>query len=220
LLNEFRQKYHNFVNKIHDLTSSPTDTVVLDRLHDDIVHFSALVQEHRHIFLEQELQVLEQNLRIMAQDVRMFHSTMSETSNNGCPVILEYIHTGGRGRPAVRIDRDFLAWAIQLRGVSGIARFLGIGRKTVRKALVEYGLREPGECPLAFRRDQTAQDGPRYTSLQADISDEYLDNTITDIRASYQRAGLSMLFGMLRALGLKAHNNNKGATVLELFHQA
>ncbi|TFK61631.1 hypothetical protein BDN72DRAFT_778013, partial [Pluteus cervinus] len=229
LLNEFRQKYHNFVNKIHDLTSSPTDTVVLDRLHDDVVHFSALVQEHGHIFPEQELEVLQQNLRVMAQDVRMFHSTMSESSHQGCPVILEYIHTGGRGRPTIRINRDFLAWAIQLRGVSGIARFLGIGRKTVRKALVEYGLRGAEECPLPFRQDVHEAQGPRYTSLQADISDEMLDSTIMEIRATYERAGLSIwgivvhgiIDGYSRLItGLKAHDNNKGKTVLELFFQA
>jgi hypothetical protein len=71
-----------------------------------------------------------------------------DRSHHGRPEIIHRIHTGRPGRPAVRIDPDFLRWAYTLRSTSSIARFLNVNRQTVRNALLEYGIAAPQINPF------------------------------------------------------------------------
>jgi hypothetical protein len=61
---------------------------------------------------------------------------------------VEHIQTGRCGRPAIHINEDFLRWAYRLRTTSAIGRFLGVSRKTVRNALLFYGIAEPQASPF------------------------------------------------------------------------
>ncbi|KAJ7201021.1 hypothetical protein GGX14DRAFT_371776 [Mycena pura] len=136
-----------------------------------------------------------------------------------------FIHSGGRGRPRTVINAEFLGWAYGRRSTSGIARFLGISRPTVRTAILEAGVgrtsREsfcslhvdgsddlldpdlpipPG--PLPEDVQEFAHSRPvSYTGPVSGISDDDLDGLILRLRSHYRRAGLSMLNGMLRRLG-------------------
>ena len=61
---------------------------------------------------------------------------------------MEHIQTGTRGRPAIHINEEFLRWAYTLRTTSAISRFLGVSRRTVRNALLFYGIAEPQTSPF------------------------------------------------------------------------
>lgn len=84
----------------------------------------------------------------MQHDVRQQYQQAIDESHHGQPTVLQTIPTGGRGRPSIRIDPDFLRWAYSLRSTSGIARFLGVSRRLVRDQLLEHGIAQPQEQPF------------------------------------------------------------------------
>jgi len=67
----------------------------------------------------------------MQADIRRRYDETLDESHHGHPTIVETVHTGLRGRPQIRINPEFLQWAYNHRSVSGISRFLRVGRSTV-----------------------------------------------------------------------------------------
>lgn len=84
----------------------------------------------------------------MQEDIRLQYSEVLDQSHHGRPVVVQTVHSGQRGRPSIRIDHDFLRWAYSMRSTAAISRFLGVGRSTVRNALLEYGIAEGQENPF------------------------------------------------------------------------
>lgn len=76
----------------------------------------------------------------MRSDLRIRHSQTLEESHLGHPVVVSVRQTGRRGRPQIVFDPDFLSWAYNRRSISALARFLGVGRTTLRNALHEHGI--------------------------------------------------------------------------------
>ncbi|KAF8174024.1 hypothetical protein K438DRAFT_1479756, partial [Mycena galopus ATCC 62051] len=214
LLNAFRTHYQRFQNAVGDLVGSHTDAIVIKRLGDDIDEFANMVAEasNQAIFPPEEFAILEPSLAAMRLDIRLEYQEAVDASHHGRPVIVQTIRSGGPGRPRIHIDPDFLPWAYGQRPTAGITRFLRLGRTTVRNALLEYGIAEPQQTP--------SQPTASFTGPMSSISDDDLDMLLLRLRTHYRRAGLSMLNGMLRRLGLRASNNNTADTVLELFLNA
>ncbi|EPS95324.1 hypothetical protein FOMPIDRAFT_1132729 [Fomitopsis schrenkii] len=192
LLNEFRTRYHQYVTKVEGIATTYTDPTVIARLGDDLGQFRQLVEQSHH----------------------------------GVPVILTEVHEGGRGRPKIVIDRNWLEWAYGQKSISAIASFLGVHRCTVRRSLIEYGICEPLSNPFPQDSHEAGSGsaeaepgtdhsgdglgadpslGPRITSYTrplTDISDAELDLEIQELRARYRRAGVRMMTGLLRGLGI------------------
>lgn len=101
------------------------------------------------IFDEEESQILNQNLIAMRNDIRLRYGEVLDISHHGFPVIMEIIQTGHRGRPQFVFNPEFLRFAYAHRSISGIARFLGVSRDTVRKALLEHGIIQPRNNPFS-----------------------------------------------------------------------
>lgn len=162
----------------------------------------------------------------MQNDVRLQYEQAVDQSHHGHPTIVETIHTGAPGRPAIAIDPDFLRWAYSLRSTESIARFLGLGRSVVRRALLEHGIAVPRRQPstlAAFNNPAEPDSGngqddyligpdqanvpaaapgvSSFTGPLSTISDDELDNTLIRLRRHYRRAGITMFDGMLRRLG-------------------
>lgn len=76
----------------------------------------------------------------MMEDMRISHNQSIDQSHHGHPSIVNRIRTGRSGQPRIEIDGDFLHWAHNRRSISGLARFLGVGRTTVRNTLLRLGL--------------------------------------------------------------------------------
>ena len=65
--------------------------------------------------------------------------------------MISRVRTGKRGRPKVVIEAEFLQVAHGLRNVSSIARYLGCSRTVVQAALLNAGLKQPGQNPFPGR---------------------------------------------------------------------
>ncbi|KAJ3503359.1 hypothetical protein NLJ89_g8474 [Agrocybe chaxingu] len=63
-----------------------------------------------------------------------------DASHRGHPTVVHRLHSGRRGRPQVIFDPAFLAWAYNRRSISALARFLNVGRTTLRNALIAHGI--------------------------------------------------------------------------------
>lgn len=84
----------------------------------------------------------------MQIDIRLRYEETLDNSHHGRPTVVEIIQTGARGRPRIHIDPTFLEWAYAHRSTSGISRFLHVGRRTVRRALIDHGIARAQESPF------------------------------------------------------------------------
>ncbi|KAJ7728130.1 hypothetical protein B0H14DRAFT_2410102, partial [Mycena olivaceomarginata] len=116
------------------------DAIVISRLGDDIDEFAEIVNEDA-----------------------------VDASHHGHPVLVQTISSGGPGRPRIYIDPDFLRWAYGQRSTAGISRFLGVGRSTVRNALIEHGIAQPQPTP--FQTDSSPTDDIDDIDDNNDIDD-------------------------------------------------
>ncbi|KAJ3817780.1 hypothetical protein F5880DRAFT_1441008, partial [Lentinula raphanica] len=209
LLHEFRRHYHSFNSIVHQVAHDQTDVFHLQLLLEDLNEFSTLVSQHSNVFPDQaEWQTLHGNLQQMIFDVQTFHSQRLEQSHRGRPDVLCWETNGSAGRPRAVIDPEFLRWAYTHRTTTGIAEFLGLSRRTVRRALLEQGLVAPGNDP--FQDQDSAQEG-RIVEPNLDIP-------------SLIRWGIvihGFIDGYSRMItALRAANNNHSSTVLSLFLSA
>ncbi|KAJ7040848.1 hypothetical protein C8F04DRAFT_903236, partial [Mycena alexandri] len=203
LLNAFWQRYHQYETTVRDVIANSADSVVLWRLGDDLNEYMGLVNEHSAIFPAEELQRILHNVGAMQNDIRLQYDEVVDQSHQGHPLVITTIQTGSRGRPAVEIDPKFLRWAYSLRSTSSIARFLGLHRDTVRRALLAHGIAQPAADPAVTS----------YTGPLSSITDDELDKLLIRLCRHYCRAdGYSRLI-----TGLLASDNNRGQTVLDLF---
>ena len=202
LLSEFRTRYHQYMNAVQEaLTSSALDSNVLARLGDDLDEFGCIVTQvciscdrqsiasdcllkHSGVFPPEELQILITSLSAMRLDIRLQYQHALDQSHHGRPVILTTIHTGGWGRPRYHIDPDWLHWAYGHRSVAGIAHYLGIGRWSVRSALLEYGIVEPQSNPFATdtsdQQSTNVEDNSDINEAGTDPRDDLLDPHFPD----------------------------------------
>lgn len=176
LLNAFRTHYHRFQAAITDLVGTQTDAIVISRLGDDLDEFADIVTEasiqllkinipknviqNQAIFPPEEFTTLETSLAAMRLDIRLEYQDAVDASHHGRPVLVQTISPDGPGRPRIYIDPDFLRWAYGQRSTASISRFLGVGRTTVRNALIAHGIVEPQQNPFQQADDSLDTAGP------------------------------------------------------------
>lgn len=118
----------------------------------------------------------------MQHDVRLEYQQALDESHDGHPVVVQTVHGGGRGRPHIYIDPEFLAWAYTQRSVSSIARFVGVSRRTVVNILADYGI------------TQTSASGANPFSAEASTSSGDSEDAILDpLLAEYSNLSTSSL---------------------------
>ncbi|KAJ3841308.1 hypothetical protein F5878DRAFT_650604 [Lentinula raphanica] len=161
------------------------------------------------------------HLRLLLEDMNEFSTLVSQHSNV-FPDQAEWQTLCGNLQQMIF---DFLRWAYTHRTTTGIAEFLGLSRRTVRRALLEQGLVAPGNDP--FQDQDSAQEGHTLepnldipssfhpeiedaarsiqssssSTRRSNMSNDTLDSFIRLLRTHYPRAGIQMLHGMLRRLG-------------------
>ncbi|KAJ7477489.1 hypothetical protein FB451DRAFT_1032905 [Mycena latifolia] len=210
LLDAFRWHYTRFQTCVAAIVQTPTDSMVIARLGDNLDEFAQLVHQHYGIFDATELELIQTSLVAMQNDIRL----------------------------EIHIDPDFLRWSYSHRSTAGIHRFLGVSHRTVRSALLANGLATlqsnpfPTESvsePLPTLLDNANTSGGNddlldpdipmpdhlpedvenlaparivsYMGPLSEIPDDELDFLLLHLRSHYRRAGLGMLDGMLRRLG-------------------
>ncbi|KAK1219067.1 hypothetical protein PQX77_018216 [Marasmius sp. AFHP31] len=206
-----------------------SELFLIQLLGDNLEDFQETVQQNQLAFPDQaEWQLLQTNLQVMLLDVRQMYKRAAESSHRGRPVVLETTSSGGRGRPRTTINREFLAWAYTQRTTAGIAHFLDLSARTVRRALLQYGITKPGNHPFPEQTRRPVPDEEEGTQLPEEaedfldteppaqpdpssatatsgylslMSDEVLDVTLIDLRQHFPKAGVKTLQGMLRSVG-------------------
>jgi hypothetical protein len=95
-----------------------------------------------------EVNRVRQNISILQLEVRIAYRRAIDSSHHGVqhPASLETRE--GSGRRRIIIDPTWLRWQYAHDTTSGIARTLGVSRPIVRRALVDYGIAEPGGDPF------------------------------------------------------------------------
>lgn len=157
-----------------------------------------------NIFPPAEYATLQQGIGLMIDDLDAASHRSADPPQAPPPPVVHAVHTGRRGRPRLEIDAQFLEYALDLRGPSGIAPSLGISSRSVRRRALDYGLAQP--APPVFQTLDTP-DGPIHvhntsTPPVADISDDDLDSAIAAILTIFPTFGRSMLNGHLKSQGL------------------
>ena len=114
-----------------------------------------------------------QSLAVMRNDIRTQYEIGLSTSHYGRPSVVGVLRTGRRGRPRLVFDPDFLRWAVTQRTTSRIASFLSVGRTTLRQAMLDYGLVEPGDNP--FLPEGSVSPDPSDTVLMSSDDDDILE---------------------------------------------
>ncbi|KAH9922362.1 uncharacterized protein B0H18DRAFT_1212604 [Fomitopsis serialis] len=147
LLSEFYHRFNGYVHSVETALANPTDSTVLERLGDDLNQFGQLVTEHAATFPPGELGHIQNGVGLMLYDIRLQYREALDQSHHGRPEIVTRAQTGRPGRPRITIDPTWLEWAYQHRSIAGLARFLNVGRSTVRNALLEYQIAEPQQNP-------------------------------------------------------------------------
>jgi hypothetical protein len=124
----------------------------------------------------------------MQDDIRLQYQQALDESHHGYPTIVETVQSGTRGRPSIHIDPEFLRWAYSLRSTSSISRFLGVGRRTVRNALISHGIATPQASPFIHyeaennsQEESSSQSGslPQHDGNGGDSEDDILNHTFT-----------------------------------------
>ncbi|THV08524.1 hypothetical protein K435DRAFT_595104, partial [Dendrothele bispora CBS 962.96] len=165
---------------------------------------------------EEEYTTLVWNVEHMHHDVNQRYHAVLQQSHHGRPLLVENVVIGVQGRPRTEIHPNFLGFAYQHRSTSGIARFLQVGRRTVRRRLLELGIAQPGQNPLLHSEElDGSHEGPEDA---ANSLDDLLD-PIGLIRWGIVIHGFIDGYSRL-VTGLRASNNNYADTVLHLFLQA
>ena len=100
----------------------------------------------------------------MQEEIRTAYYEALNQSHHGRPTIIDTIYTGRPGRPSIQINPEFLHWAYSLRSTSSISRFLGVGRQTVRNALLSYGIAQEQSDPFVFHEDNSSPAGSTSSS--------------------------------------------------------
>ena len=147
-------------------------------------------------------------------DVRLAHRASSENSHHGFRQVVTRVHDGGRGRPRICIDPEFLRTAYAMRTTQSIADFLGVSRRLVRNHILTLGLDEAKESPFGDNPSGISS----YTRRVTDISDDDLDKLIRHIRQERgSEAGISLLRGHLRSEGVFIPKERIRQSLLRLF---
>jgi hypothetical protein len=178
----------------------------------------------------------------MRNDIRTQYENSLSSSHYGRPSIVGVMRTGRRGRPRLVFDHSFLQWAMTQRTTSRIASFLSVGRTTLRQAMLDYGLAEPGNNPF-LPEGSISIDSPETVLASDDILepelpfpltlpqevvnatsaaqhfsmiDDQLDNLLLQLKTHFRRAGITMLDGMLRQLGHHVPRERIRASLLRI----
>src|SRR5882762_8908563 len=114
------------------------------------------------------------------------------------------VQTGGPGRPSIQIPPGMLATALGLRGTSHLTQIFNCSARTIRRRALEYGLAEPGPpVYVEYKHDDgtTFKFYGRGNGPMSELSDDDLDDIISQIVEIFPNFGRRMIDGHLRHLG-------------------
>lgn len=113
---------------------------------------------------------------------------------------------GGRGRPKLEIDCEFLAHALEITSVTAVARVLKCHPRTVRRRALAAGIVQPG-TPLFQKIMKPDGSYAIYHIVTgppvSDLTDDELDTLMAEIFETFPTIGRRMISGCLKSRGYR-----------------
>ncbi|KAI0731442.1 hypothetical protein C8Q76DRAFT_591606, partial [Earliella scabrosa] len=247
-LDNIRPAYSELLDRVQvALHTQVGDAPRLREVPRDALSLRASANQHIALIPPEEFETLQGSVaRIVADLDVACHQSIDPPETAPLPVI-QTVRTGRRGRPSKLIDRNFLQYALEMRGPARIARLLDCCPRTVRRAAIRYGLVQP--APPVFRHltqadGSVVRDHTTVTAPISTLSDAQLDAEVRNILSVFPDFGRVMIAGHLAAHGhrvpdsrirfttvihgfvdghscfvtaIKVNSNNRAYTVLGLF---
>jgi hypothetical protein len=117
-----------------------------------------------------------------------------------------HLPTGRCGRPRKQIDLQFLEQGSHLRGPKHLAAILGCSARTVRRRLVENGIRAPGEPVFKQVMNEEGVLETMHTPTApkpSNLSDAQLDEKMRELMETFPNFGRQMILGNLDLHGFQ-----------------
>ncbi|KAJ7342571.1 hypothetical protein DFH08DRAFT_811652 [Mycena albidolilacea] len=173
---------------------------VTTALHTQIGDRLRLQEQHSGV-----LQIMEQGVDTMIQALATATVQSVDLPSEASIPVTYLQHVGGRGRPRITIDYDFLSFGLELRGPTGLAPVAGVSSRTVRRRALDYDLVQPAAPVYTEELDETSGNVIcTYTASTSapvsDITDGELDELVYHILEIFPTFGRRMITGHLRQL--------------------
>lgn len=155
--------------------------------------------QHTQLFDAQELDRLQSGIQLLLQVLK---KAISQSKTHRAPKRLEVwnVQRAHRGRPKKAIHYPFLKKALQYCGPVGIARVLGVSRRTVRRRIVDYGL-DVVQAPIfSLAPDGVTRIYRQPQSRSSTMTDEHLDALVADALEIFPTFGIRLVKGYLKSL--------------------
>ncbi|KAJ6501015.1 hypothetical protein DFH09DRAFT_1252122 [Mycena vulgaris] len=192
LLNAFRAHYNRFQASVTAIVQTPTDSIVIGRLGDDLDEFVQLVRQNSGIFDAAELATIQTNFLRWAYSQRPtagIHRFLGVSRGVVRSALLRY----GIATPQ---SNPFPVSELPVSPPDTDDTLNG------EDDLLDPRMPIPDDLPADV--EDLAREEPSitsYTGSLSELSNEELDILLLRLRSHFRRAGLAMLDGMLRRLG-------------------
>lgn len=162
--------------------------------------------QHADVIPVPERQIMEQSIDAMLDALATADIQSQDLPSQPIMSVAHRAHTGGRGRPRIEIDYDFLAVGLDLRGPTGLAPVAGVASRTIRRRALEYGLAQPAAPVYTETMDDTTGEVIRtYVSSTSgpvsSMTDDEVDQIMHHILEIFPNFGRRMIAGHFRQLG-------------------
>lgn len=161
-------------------------------------------EQHESLFPPAEYGILQTSITAMVNDLDEASFRSADPPDANALVVSTRVAQGGRGRPRIEIDRNFLQFALSERGPVRLASVFNCSSRSVRRRAVEYGLVNPGPPVRQTREESDGTITQHYVSSTAPVStltDDELDLKVASILEVFPTLGRRMIIGRLRAQG-------------------
>ncbi|KAL7277987.1 hypothetical protein ACG7TL_007940 [Trametes sanguinea] len=204
-LNNLRLAYAELMGRVNTaLRTQVGDRVRLNDVRTQVLSLAMAAEQQIDLFAPDEYQTLVQSLSAMAADLDAACDQSVDPPDAVPLPAAQPALTGRPGRPRIEIDRQFLEFALDVRGPTHIGDLLGCHPRTVRRRALELGLVSPGPPVFSTLQDPSGTSLNVHTTLTTPVStltDEMLDRTVADILTSFPNFGRRMIVGHLRSQG-------------------
>ncbi|KAL0565068.1 hypothetical protein V5O48_016964 [Marasmius crinis-equi] len=181
------------------------DTVQLSRQQESAERFLESVQNHSHLFDDDEFGVLVNGVDDMLDALRQAQQISEDIVEHERVVPMRTIRTGRKGRPRKELDRNVLENALNFRGPTHLGPIFDCSSRTVRRRALEYGIVEP--CPPVYVTYKDEESGELFrfyrssTAPMSDLTNDQLDLIVGHILEVFPAFGRRMILGHLKHLG-------------------
>ncbi|KAJ7355297.1 hypothetical protein DFH08DRAFT_653173, partial [Mycena albidolilacea] len=196
--------------QLGDRVTAALHTQIGDRLrlqeqHSGVLQMLDAIHQHSDVIPVPERQIMEQGVDTMIQALATATVQSVDLPSEASIPVTYLQHVGGRGRPRIAIDYDFLSFGLELRGPTGLAPVAGVSSRTVRRHALDYDLVQPTAPVYTEELDETSGNVIcTYTASTSapvsDITDGELDELVHHILEIFPTFGRHMITGHLRQL--------------------